>query len=104
MERHHLILLLSFVQGYYLVHLGCGDGELTTALRANDSYVVHGLDKNAENVAQARKHVRSSGLYGPVSVEQCNGKSLPYASNLINLVVSERRPSIPMAESVRLRS
>ncbi|MHC4582317.1 MAG: outer membrane protein assembly factor BamB family protein, partial [Planctomycetota bacterium] len=96
------ILQSTGVQGGLVVHLGGGDGRLTAALRVNDSYVVHGLDRDPENVARAREHIRSSGLYGPVSVEQCDGKSLPYASNLINLVVSERQPSIPMSEIMRV--
>jgi len=96
------ILRRAGIQGGLIVHLGCGDGKLTAALRATDSYVVHGLDRDPKDVARARKHIRSLGLYGPVSVEQCNGKSLPYADNLINLVVSERRPSIPMAEIMRV--
>lgn len=50
----------------------------------------------------ARKHIRSLDLYGPVSVEQWNGTSLPYASNLINLLVSERPTSVPMAEVMRV--
>jgi len=35
-------------------------------------------------------------------VEQCDGKSLPYADTLINLVVSERSTSIPMNEIMRV--
>ena len=31
------------VQGGLVVHLGCGDGKLTAALRADDRYRVHGL-------------------------------------------------------------
>ena len=37
------ILKASSVRGGLVVHLGCGDGKLTAALRANDSYLVHGL-------------------------------------------------------------
>ncbi|MHC4168440.1 MAG: class I SAM-dependent methyltransferase [Planctomycetota bacterium] len=90
------------VKGGLIVHLGCWDGRLTAALRPSNSYLVHGLDRDAENVAWAREHVRSLGLYGPVSVEQCDGKSLPYADNLVNLVVSERRPLIPIDEIMRV--
>jgi len=93
------ILRRTGVRGGLIVHLGCGDGKLTAALRPSESYVVHGIDRDPENVALARKHIRSLGLYGPVSAEQCDGKSLPYADNLINLVFSERRPAIPMAET-----
>ena len=103
--RAQEILRSTGVQGGLIVHLDCGDGRLAAALRVSNSYVVHGLDRDPENVVRARKHIRSLGLYGPVSVEQCNGESLPYASNLINLVVSERSASggsIPMAEIMRV--
>jgi len=70
------ILKATGVQGGLVVHLGCGDGQLTAALRASPSYLVHGLDKSAANVAAARKHIQSLGHYGPVSVGKPDGKSL----------------------------
>jgi predicted RNA methylase len=70
------ILHRTGVQGELIVYLNCGDGKLTAALRANDSTIVQGLDQNPENVAKARKHIRPLGLYGPVSAEQWNGKSI----------------------------
>ena len=75
------------VTGGLIVHLGCGDGKLTAALRANDGYLVHGLDIEAETVDAARTHIQSLGLYGPVSVDSFDGKHLPYADNLVNLLV-----------------
>ena len=63
------ILDATGVRGGLIVHVGCGDGKLTAALRASDSYVVHGLDADAGNVAQARDSVRKAGLYGKVSVD-----------------------------------
>ena len=42
------ILDASGVQGGVVVHLGCGDGSLTAALRVDDRYVVHGMDLDAE--------------------------------------------------------
>ena len=50
------------VQGGLIVHLGCGDGRLTAALRANRSYLVHGLDTDAQKVESAREQVLSQGL------------------------------------------
>ncbi|UCC99884.1 MAG: class I SAM-dependent methyltransferase, partial [Phycisphaerales bacterium] len=81
------ILQTSGVKGGLIVHIGCGDGRLTAALRAKDSYLVHGLDKNIDSVERARKHVRSLGLYGKVSVEPWQGGYLPYADNLVSLLV-----------------
>ena len=55
-------ILKTDVQGGLVVHVGCGDGKLTTALLVNDRYLVHGLDADPANVAKARAHIRSLGL------------------------------------------
>ena len=99
------------VRGGLIVHLGCGDGKLTAALRANDSYLVHGLDAGAANVAAAREHIRRLGLYGKVSVARLAGSRpgrdgpggrLPYAENLVNLLVSENPGAVGMTEIMRV--
>jgi len=96
------ILEATGVKGGLVVHLGCGDGKLTAALRAGDSYLVHGLDADAANVEKARAHVRSLGLYGKVSIDRWAGKRLPYVDNLINLVVSERPAAVAAEEMLRV--
>lgn len=88
------ILKATSVTGGLVVHLGCGDGELTAALRASDAYLVHGLDTNAANVEHARERVRSLGLYGQVSIDRFDGHRLPYADNTVNLVVRDGRCEI----------
>ncbi|MFQ6035045.1 MAG: PQQ-binding-like beta-propeller repeat protein [Sedimentisphaerales bacterium] len=90
------------INGGFVVHLGCGDGRLTAALYANDSYLVHGLDVDAQNVEKAREHIWSLGLYGKVSVERFDGGRLPYAENLANLVVAEALGNVTMAEVMRV--
>src|SRR5262245_41857781 len=55
------ILDLSGVRGGFVVHLGSGDGELTAALRAGESFQVHGLDRDPKRVDRARDAVRSKG-------------------------------------------
>ncbi len=96
------ILDATDVTGGLIVHLGCGDGKLTAALRASDSYLVHGLDADAGNVAKARAHIRSLGLYGDVSVERWTGNSLPYTDNLVNLLIAEDLGEVPMREVRRV--
>ncbi|KPK41737.1 MAG: hypothetical protein AMK72_14955 [Planctomycetes bacterium SM23_25] len=96
------ILKATGIQGGLVVHVGCGDGRLTAALRAGDAYLVHGLDTDAANVEKARKHIQSLGLYGPVSVDQIRGDRLPYADHLVNLVVSEALGKVAMAEVMRV--
>ncbi|MHC4170342.1 MAG: class I SAM-dependent methyltransferase [Planctomycetota bacterium] len=81
------ILEQTGVKGGLIVHIDCGDGRLTAALRDNERYVVHGLDADARDIETARGYIQSLGLYGPVSVQSWNGTDLPYADNLASLVV-----------------
>ena len=97
------VLEATGIKGGLIVHLGCGDGTLTAALHASDAYLVHGLDADAANVEKARAHIRSLGLYGPVSVERwTDAARLPYADNLVNLVVAEDLGKVPMDEVMRV--
>jgi len=96
------ILDASGVEGGLIVHLGCGDGKLTAALRAGDAYLVHGLDDEQSNVERARATIRSLGLYGPVSADRCLGGRLPYVDNLVNLVVAEGLGQVGMDEVMRV--
>jgi len=91
------------VKGGLIVHIGCGDGTLTAALRANDSYLVHGLDADAANIEKARATIRAAGVYGPVSVAYWPDKAcLPYADNLVNLLVTENLGAVPVDEVMRV--
>ncbi|MCX6900937.1 MAG: PQQ-binding-like beta-propeller repeat protein [Verrucomicrobia bacterium] len=96
------ILDTAAVKGGLVVHVGCGDGRLTATLRANDSFIVHGLDSNAKNVEEARRHIQSLDLYGKVAIEQFNGKQLPYADNLVNVVVTSDECRVTRDEITRV--
>ena len=86
-SRAERIIEAAGVEGGLVVHVGCDDGRLTAALRAGESYLVHGLDTSAENVERSRKFLRSLGLYGDVSVDRFEGNRLPYVDNFANLIV-----------------
>jgi 2-polyprenyl-3-methyl-5-hydroxy-6-metoxy-1,4-benzoquinol methylase len=58
-SQGHDILETAGIQGGLIVHVGCGDGRLTAALRADDRCIVHGLDADTKNVEAARKHIQS---------------------------------------------
>jgi outer membrane protein assembly factor BamB len=96
------ILEASGVRGGLVVHIACGDGQLTAALRAHDSCLVHGLDGDAGAVAAARAYLMSQGVYGKVSVDLFDGKHLPYADSLVNLVVSEAPGAVSRREIMRV--
>ena len=90
------------ITGGLVVHLGCGGGETTAALRISDAFTVHGLDRNPPNVHKARRHIQSKGLYGPVSVDHLRGKGLPYVDNLVRALVVTDAQSIPRDELMRM--
>ncbi len=96
------ILQAADVQGGLIVHLNCGDGKLTAALRTGDGFIVHGLDTDLENVAKARAHIQSLDLCGKVTVEQWEGQRLPYADNLVNLVVASGECQVASEEIARV--
>lgn len=96
------ILEATGIQGGLIVHLDCNDGRLTAALRVGDHFLVHGLDRDADDIAEARKVIRSQGLYGPVAVTHWTQPTLPYAENTVNLLVSETTLRISMDEVMRV--
>ena len=96
------ILAETGIKGGLVVHLGCGDGKLTAALRANNSYLVHGLDQDAESIRKARDYISGKDLYGEVSVEQWSGKTLPYNDNVVNLLVAEDIGDVSTDEVMRV--
>lgn len=97
------ILAKSQFRGGLIVHVGCGDGQLTAALGRGEHRLVHGLDTEGAQVERARDFLRAQGLYGKVSVEQFGGSRLPYASNLVNLVVvSHGGDNVPRREIERV--
>ncbi|MBN2290890.1 MAG: PQQ-binding-like beta-propeller repeat protein, partial [Pirellulales bacterium] len=98
--RH--IIETSGVEGGLVVHVGAGNGRLTTALRADDRFLVHGLDHDAGKVAKAREYIRSKDAYPAVSVDVWQGNRLPYIDNLVNLLVVEDSLNLPRAELLRV--
>ncbi len=90
------------VEGGLVVHIGCGDGKLTAALRANDSYLVQGLSTDAAAVAGARKSVHAAGVYGKVTIKQFDGSHLPYARDTVRLVVSAGLGGVSTDEVTRV--
>jgi len=96
------ILDTTGIKGGLIVHIGAGVGKLTAALRASDSYTVHGLEADPAKVAEARSYIQTRGIYGPVSVEQYSGAALPYTDNLINLVIIQDPGKVPMDEVMRV--
>jgi len=90
------------VRGGLVVHLGCGDGRLTAALGADPRLLVHGLATERQAVERARQYLQAQGLYGQVSVDQFDGRHLPYVDNLATLIVAADLGDVPRQEAMRV--
>ncbi len=101
-KRAEDILQATGVSGGFVVHLGCGDGALTGALHVNNRYYIQGLDRDAANVARARRALIADNLYGPVSVDRLSGKTLPYVDNMVNLLIAADLGGISQEEVLRV--
>ena len=82
------------------VHLGCGDGKLSTALARAGKFLVHGIAFDRVEMKKAQSYIQSQNIYGQVSVEYASLSSLPYADNLVNLIVAENNQQCSLPKIV----
>ena len=88
------IIRSSGIKGGLCVHLGCGDGTLTTELSLGGKFLVHGLVTDSTSTDKVRRYIQSKGNYGQVSVDCGSLVQLPYTENLVNLVVVDNLPEL----------
>jgi len=96
------ILKTSGIKGGFVAHLGCGDGELTAALKPNDAYILHGLDTDPSNVDKTRERFLAKKFSGAASAAVFDGKHLPYVDNMVNLLVVSSQFSVSSGELMRV--
>ena len=83
-------LLNSAAQMGICVDLGCGDASLATMLAVKGNLVIHALESDEALVKAARQKLQQRNLYGQVTVERLYSATLPYADNLINILIAEK--------------
>jgi len=101
-DQARAVLEASGVRGGIVVVLACGDGQLTAALGQAGPFVVHGLDADPANVRKAQEYIHSLGIYGRVSVDRLRGPQLPYADNLVNLLIVSADCGVSRDEMLRV--
>lgn len=77
------------VQGGLIVHVGRADGSKLAELGAGQGRLVHALTRDPVQVKNARAYLLSRRAYGKVSVQHFKGRTLPYAENMVNLLIVE---------------
>lgn len=73
----------------FCAQIGCGDGRWTVELARCERLAVHGLDKSPATVEGVRRQLEQQGLAGKAALETWTDSDLPYADNLINVLVVE---------------
>jgi len=107
-EAARAVIDASGFKGGLVVHLGCGDGALTAALAkatgasqgkgvSRMGCVIQGLDR--DRAVLARRALVRSGRYGCVTAVEFAGTRLPYADNLVNLLVVDDAGPVPVRSS-----
>lgn len=85
-----------------IVHLGCGDGKRTVALRSHEGVLVHGLDTDPANIRRARDHIEALGVAHAVTVDTFDGTALPYVDSVVNLLVADTLGAVADDEVMRV--
>lgn len=76
--------------------------QITSEMRVNDRYLVQGLFADDKSKLDAREHIQSKGVYGPVTVKSWDGERLPYLDNMVNLlIVPEKARGVSTEEVMR---
>ncbi len=98
------ILQESGVRRGYGMILG-GDGRLALELARRTELMIYLAESDPKRVAEARKALTASGLYGGrVAVDRVSLESLPYSDYFANLIVcTERNPgTVPAGDILRM--
>ncbi len=96
------ILKTAQVAGGLCVHLGCGDGSLSAEVAVQGKFIMHGLDADPAAIKSAQTMLMSKGLYGQVSVEHWTATTLPYADDVVNLIIVDKPGQVPLDEINRV--
>ena len=101
-EHAKAIALAGGVKGGFVVQIGCPDAKYVMALRTGESFIVQTLDTSPEVVAAARECIDKGELHGVVSARCFDGKDLPFADGMVNLLVVDQPFSVTKEEMLRV--
>ena len=94
LEMASRMVAASGAPGGICAVVGRTDADLALALAKQGRFVVHALYTDRTLCDRMRKAIRSRGMYGTVSADTLAGGRLPYAGNLVNIVVVDSWPAL----------
>jgi outer membrane protein assembly factor BamB len=96
------LLSTAGMNGGVVVQLGVSNGTEIRSLRRKDSFLVQGLDTDYTKIARVREKLAAQGVQGNVSVQEFDGRRLPYIDNMVNLIVVSDRFNVADEELTRV--
>ncbi|MCB1226278.1 MAG: PQQ-binding-like beta-propeller repeat protein [Verrucomicrobiales bacterium] len=97
------VLERSNTPGGLAVVVPCGVGELAMALaEARPALIVHGLESDLKSITEAREKFLTHEAATRLSAEMWKRDELPYAENLVNLLVIGEGTRITPQEAMRV--
>jgi outer membrane protein assembly factor BamB len=82
-----IFLGLPQVRAGLYVQVNCKNGRLLAELVRGKGNLAHGLALEQAVVNEAREYLREQKLYGQATIEKLTSTYLPYADNLVNLII-----------------
>ncbi len=88
--------------GGLAVQIGCGRLDGLYELAKHERFLVQVLDSDAARVTAARGTIESQGLSDRIWVSTFDGRRLPFADNVVNLILAGKGSDVPSAEILRV--
>ncbi len=86
----------------FTVVVGVEDVVELTSLNEAGGLLVHGLSRDAAQVAEIRKQLELGKAVGPVNVSRYDGDNLPFIENTVNMLVVDSGESVGESELLRV--
>jgi len=90
------------VKGGLVVCVGTDAAQSVSNDWKTDSFIFQCLETSDAKVSNLRKKIQAAGCYGKVSAMQFSGTALPYADNMVNLLVLGSKSGVQNLEINRV--
>jgi len=90
------------IQGGLAVQIGCGDLASLEKLARDPRFLIQVLDDDPAEVEKARQATADKGLSDRIWTSAFDGRRLPFADEVVNLIIADAEPDLPRDEIMRV--
>jgi outer membrane protein assembly factor BamB len=92
----------SGIHGGLAVRVGCDNHDELASLAKRGGFLIQALSNDAAAVAKAQKQMAERKLTDKVWISLFDGRRLPFADNVVNLLVADADTTLSRAEMMRV--